>query len=551
MLNSINRKTSLQVLSRYFHTVRYLRLGQLSARLRRRLYKPVTVSRRSLPTRQAIHIYAPPIESVASLVAPDTFRFLNVQHHCASASDWGNGDPQALWIYNLHYFDDLNAAGAEHRGLWHERLLARWLAENPPAAGIGWDSYPVSRRIVNWIKFDLRCHGLSEACRASLAVQARWLAMRIEYDLLGNHLLANAAALVHAGLYFTGEEAQRWLRLGLDLLGGELAEQILVDGGHFERSTMYHAIVLCELLDNLNIVKTFGEPVPPQWPDAIARMRFWLSVMTHPDGDIAFFNDAAFGIAPTARELESYAQRLGLGPVKESAEALQVLMPSGYLRLRAGAAWLACDCAPVGPDYQPGHAHADTLSFELSLGRQRVFVNSGTSTYRRGPERDRQRGTAAHNTVVVDGHDSSEVWAGFRVARRARAQLAGTHATAEELAVEASHDGYRRLAGRNQHRRVWRLGSTSLRIDDTVSGRFGHCEAHFHLHPEIAAELVADNQVVLTRGREHVARIMFTDAAEVTIGAATWHPQFGLAPENSRVTARFRGESLQTLIDWT
>ena len=77
------------------------------------------------------------------------------------------------------------------------------------------------------------------------------------------------------------------------------------------------------------------------------------------------------------------------------------------------------DVAPVGPDYLPGHAHADTLSFELSLFGQRVLVNSGTSQYEAGPERSRQRGTAAHNTVIVDGHDSSEVWAGFRVARRA------------------------------------------------------------------------------------------------------------------------------------
>jgi uncharacterized heparinase superfamily protein len=546
-----SRGAPLQFVSRYFHTLRYLRSGQLLSRLRRKLYRPSPASPRPLPTRQLAHAYTPVIEAAPSMLAADTFRFLNVARRCTNAADWRNADTHALWIYNLHYFDDLNAVAATDRRLWHERLLDRWLAENPPAAGIGWDAYPTSRRIVNWIKFDLRSHGLPEACRSSLAVQARWLATRLEYDLLGNHLLANAAALVHAGLYFAGDEAQRWLRLGLDLLRRELAEQILPDGGHFERSTMYHAIVLGELLDNLNILTAYGESVPPEWSAIIARMRFWLNVMTHPDGGMAFFNDAAFAIAPTARELEAYAQRLDLEAAPDTAEPLHLLMPSGYVRLRAGPAWLACDCAPVGPDYQPGHAHADTLSFELSLGARRVFVNSGTSTYQRGPERDRQRGTAAHNTVTVDARDSSEVWSGFRVARRARVRLVGAHATVGQLTVEASHDGYRRLAGDNLHSRRWRLESTSLRIDDMVSGRFECCEARFHLHPDITAEIVTANEVVLRCGSEPVARLTFTDMAEVEVNAATWHPEFGLALANSCVTARFRGESLHTRIEWT
>ena len=84
---------------------------------------------------------------------------------------------------------------------------------------------------------------------------------------------------------------------------------------------------------------------------------------------------------------------------------------------------LVCDVAPIGPDHLPAHAHADTLSFELSFKGRRVFVNSGTSEYGLSAERQRQRGTAAHNTLVLDEENSSEVWAGFRVARRARARL--------------------------------------------------------------------------------------------------------------------------------
>ena len=91
--------------------------------------------------------------------------------------------------------------------------------------------------------------------------------------------------------------------------------------------------------------------------------------------------------------------------------------------------WLCCfggspcklllDVASIGPDYLPGHGHADTLSFEMSLFGKRTLVNRGISQY--GIEvRQVERGTAAHNTVVINNENSSEVWSGFRVARRAR-----------------------------------------------------------------------------------------------------------------------------------
>src|SRR6202041_1111387 len=109
----------------------------------------------------------------------------------------------------------------------------------------------------------------------------------------------------------------------------------------------------------------------------------------------------------------AYALRLGLPATRDDASKVAILEGSGYVQARSAAAYLVCDCAGIGAAYQPGHAHADSLRFELSLGNRRVLVNSGTSQYGADAERQRQRGTAAHNTVVVDGQDSSEIWAGF------------------------------------------------------------------------------------------------------------------------------------------
>jgi uncharacterized heparinase superfamily protein len=539
----------LSSLTLYFHTVRHLRPIQIVARAWYRLYRPAPGLSAAPATRRAGARYVPPIAPGQTLLAADVFRLLNVERRCAVASDWQPPDASLLWIYHLHYFDDLNACDAPARALWHANLLTRWVVENPPGQGEGWDPYPVSRRIVNCVKWTARGNTLPAPVHQSLAVQTRWLAQRLEYHILGNHLFANATALVHAGLYFVGPEAERWYACGMQILERELRAQVLPDGGHFELSTMYHAAILEELLDLVNLLSAHGREPPRAWMAAITRMRTWLGVMSHPDGGIAFFNDAAFGIAPTFAEIEAYALRLGLPSTPDNASRTVLFDASGFVRIRIPPAYLVCDCAAVGADYLPGHAHADALSFELSLGEQRVLVNSGTSQYGTDAERQRQRGTAAHNTVVVNGEDSSEVWAGFRVARRAHVKLHAVTTTPQAVTVEASHDGYRRLPGRNEHRRRWILDERSLLIEDEVSGAFTTAEAYFHLHPEVGARLECTQEVLLScRGRSW--RMVFEGARAVELRSGTWHPRFGVAVANRCIRASFASAALTTSLCW-
>src|SRR5262249_17544908 len=149
---------------------------------------------------------------------------------------WDSPQIEKLWRYNLLYFDDLNAFDAQQRINIQRELMKRWVRENPPVRGTGWDPYPLSLRIVNWVKWALAGHAVDADWQHSLAVQASWLSRRLEHHLLGNHLFANAKAMVFAGLYFEGPQAQRWEQCGVRILRGELVEQILNDGGHFERS---------------------------------------------------------------------------------------------------------------------------------------------------------------------------------------------------------------------------------------------------------------------------------------------------------------------------
>ena len=165
---------------------------------------------------------------------------------------------------------------------------------------------------------------------------------------------------------------------------------------------------------------------------------------------------------------------------------------------RAARRWPLLDVAPVGPDYLPGHAHADTLSFELSLGARRVLVNGGTSCYGLGTQRLRERGTAWHNTVQLAGADSSEVWSGFRVGRRARVR----DLRVDGWVVEAAHDGYRFLRGAPLHRRRWQLDAGALQVDDCVEHTPVHDGvARFHLAPGLRLQTRADAVWAVDRWR--------------------------------------------------
>jgi uncharacterized heparinase superfamily protein len=491
------------VIRTYLHTIRYLKPEQVYHRVARR--RPRFVRAVDVRPRTRSGGFIECIAKAPVQLAPNRFRFLNQEREIRT---WNDPEIPKLWLYHLHYFEHASAA-----------LIERWIRENPAGRGNGWEPYPIARRIVNWIKWTLGGGTLSERALASLASQGDFLSRTLEYHLGGNHLFTDAVALTAAGMFFEGPPANDWLRTGTRLLRDQIQEQILADGGHDERSPMYQALLVESLLDLLNISGLYEMPLLEErelWAETIGSMLAWLRLLAHPDGEIAFFNDAAFGIAAKPGALLEYASRLGIRP-----RAVTASHASGYVRLENGDAVVLFDAAPVGPDHQPGHAHADTLSFELSYGGRRELGNSGTSTYERGSERQWQRGTAAHNTIRVDGLDQSEVWDVFRVARRARPFELRTDG---ETFVEAAHDGYRRLANPLIHRRRVELGSGGLTIIDRMEGQGEHrVELFLHFHPEARARVSLDGKF------------------EASSIESKWYPEFNRSVPNRTLIGAWRG----------
>lgn len=531
---------------RYFHTVRYLKFEQVIGRIHRLFKKvdmtPVLTIEMCTP-RQA---FVPVRLNTRSMFDDNRFVFLNESEVLV---DWNDPQRSKLWLYNLHYFDDLNSQDALDRFDQHSELVNRWIDENPPRVGNGWEPYPISLRIVNWIKWFLVHGHVTERRLVSLALQTKVLYQTLETHLLGNHLFANAKALLFAGLYFKGAEADQWLARALELLAREIPEQILEDGGNFELTPMYHATITADLLDIVSLLSAYQDNrcrvLEDECRKRLPGMLQWLAVMTHPDGYVSLFNDSAIDIAPTLAQLVVAAKSQGVSLPPVTQNTLVHLGSSGYFRLNLEDAVLIGDVGRVGPDYIPGHAHADTLSFELSLFGQRLIVNSGTSLYGTSEERLRQRGTCAHSTVIVDAENSSEVWGGFRVARRAKP----FDILIDEIArtVRCSHDGYKRLSGQPIHTREWNYGERSVIISDRVTGQVKSAEARYHLHPAWEYELAGNSFLCRFEGR--VAKLQIKTGSS-RFETSTYHPEFGARIDNQVLVISLKDGCAEVEIGW-
>jgi len=452
--------------------------------------------------------------------------FLNREVTIGFPPEWNSPGPSKLWLYNLHYFEYIwGLAPADAT-----RVALDWMARHPYGRDqIGWEPYPLSLRLQNWCGYFLGRHkdftesdgAFLDTLVRSIAVQAEVLEKNLELHLLGNHLLENAATLALVGTCLAGPSAERQRTRGLRLLDEQLREQVLPDGGHFERSPMYQSRLTYVLSQ---VIASGDDDLPGRVGEAHRTMQTALALETHPDGEIALFNDAAFQIAPIPAEM-------GVRPALPGKFALP---QSGYFgaRTRRGD-FVICDAGPIGPDYIPGHAHGDMFSFELSLAGARVIVDSGVFGYEPDAMRAYCRSTKAHNTVEIGGVDQSEFWGTFRVARRAHPQNVTFEKTTDGFRLSGEHDGYSRLPGRPVHRRRFRWFDDGIFIvsDQVSSSRPVSCVSRLHLHPDCE---IVELDKFRARIRHAAGECVVAWTGEGTLGTEdSWYcPEFGLRRKN-------------------
>jgi uncharacterized heparinase superfamily protein len=495
------------------------------------------------------------------------FSFLGQTVSFDDAVRWHDPRVSQLWRYHLHYFDyaqDLMIWGATHdqdaRAYAGFRDLAlSWIDQNQTLVGDGWHPYTISLRVVNWLnallvftKQTAEDRDAAQLILRSAYAQTRILFSNLEFDVRGNHLLENLRALIWAGSVFSGPEARRWFETGLRLLEIEVREQILSDGGHFERSPGYHVVVFKRLLEIAIWLRR--NAVAPQWiEDALRRMSQFLWNILPLSGQAPLLKDSTWDMSAPPCELlqasAAYFQEFSFNcddepgfyavllfgreawrqsdrwPRNSTVRSSVAMRPSGYFVIRDDerSEHLIFDAGKTCPDYLPAHAHADALSYELSVANQRIVVDSGVYEYAAGGWRDYFRSTRAHNTVEINHENQSEVWGSFRVGRRAHPGPVFWQADESSVLVQGEHDGYCRSSVPVIHQRtIFAVyGELWIVADQLWGSGQTDLENHIHLHPDLELEQLSESTWKIKNSRAALWVTGFGyDRSSIVVGQA-------------------------------
>lgn len=466
-----------------------------------------------------------------------------------SPIDWATSHGGPLFAYHLHQHEALRlpAFSPEARAVF----IRDWIHHHE--SGVGWDPHPISLRLLCWGKL-LVAQGIQgadadiqEEMIRSMASQAETLSHGLEIRLQANHLLSNLIGIVFTGMLFDGDVASEWRNRASDLIE-ELDLQVRPDGGHEERSPMYHGLLLEGLLDLLNLCRSDESRAPDglvqKLSDVIREMLVALDLMTHSDGRPALFADCAFDIAARFAELRDYASRLGITPADLVRSGY--LPQTGYFRLSAGGYELIASVAAPSPEHQPGHAHCDALAFELSVDGNRLVTDMGLYEYRAGRRRDLARATASHSTFEFDGREQAELWAAHRVGGRPKVELTGWNENGEAVAICR---GWSRNAP--LHRRHFQVDDEGVTIIDSVEGKFGEVAFCLPIDPAWQVELEANTaramrDLASDESMAVVVEIELAECFEWCLERRFYYPTFGREVERAALVghatnARFNG----------
>lgn len=364
----------------------------------------------------------------------NSFEFNNETHGLAAPLDWlTNPSDDIEWhilLHKFYYATGLGLAFSASKELkylhkWLE-LTDSWMAQTPP----GFIAADVTgRRIQNWIyayyffvERQPQCLVPASFLRTFLQSLYEQLAYLVDHLAPArNHRTLQLQAIFLAAVVFPElQDAQRWRRFSQTELEENLRVDFLDDGVHCELSTDYHHLALKNLLNFRRLALLNDIPVAAETDERLRKaLRFSLHAHK-PDGVVPAFSDGdARSHASVLRSgyaiyqddsLLFAATRGNAG--QPPAETAAAFPDSGYYAMRSrwgdkSAHYLLCDCGPLG---QGNHGHLDALSIEVAAFGRSLIVDPGRYTYYEGGSanwRARFRGTAAHNTVLVDGKNQT------------------------------------------------------------------------------------------------------------------------------------------------
>ena len=442
-----------------FFSLKYLKISQIIWRLWLKLDKKIVFDKTEASVNKLV-LFSP--EFIIHRLS--NFSLFNQIYDGKELSD-----ENPLKTYHLNYFDYIHNFELQ-KGT---ELIDKWIKENKDTNHISWDPYPISLRVVNWIKFLSINHINNSEIYNSLYQQAFVLYRRREYHLLANHLFKNIVALLFLGFLFNNS---KWINWALKELKKQLQEQLTIDNYHFEFSPTYHAIFTKDLLDIYNLLKNNGDGDPQKFVKEleiiIPNTLYWCEYFSENEQYLKI-NDVNYEGCPTLVELAEYAKLFGISrdEKKGNNHHYPILENSNLI--------LMMYCAEHQPSYNPAHSHDDLTSILLWCKKEPILIDTGNYCYDEAKERDYSRSTTAHNCFTVNSENQSEMWKAFRIGRRSKI----LQKNISENEISCSHNGYKRF-GVNYSRTIKKIDSGFEIIDNFESKNNKSYKIYFHFHPE-------------------------------------------------------------------
>lgn len=428
----------------------------------------------------------------------------------------------AGWLAEWHGFswlDDLIGAGAAARDP-ARALVQSWLRENTAGHPLAWRSDVAASRIFAWIVHFEELAGresdraLRRAMLASIAAQVRHLGRVAGWEQGGAARLRALKGLV-GGLAALGGSERRMSR-ALRALASELRAQILPDGGHCSRSPSVQLAVLRDLIDLRAALRAARRNEPAPLQQAIERMAPMLRFFRYGDRRLGLFNNAV--------EEDAVFVDLVLTRSETRDPAPMLAVDSGFQRLQAGQSLVVIDAGNPPRAGFDDEAHAGTLSFEMSHGRERIIVNCGGYRGAKPAWRRVARSSAAHSVLVVGDSNAVEIrpdggFGGNAALLHCERAEEGGHQW-----IAASHDGYRSRFGLTYSRELYLTAEgEDLRGEDRLTGRAGVPFAvRFHLHPTVEASLLEGGGGARLRLAGGAAWRLRAAGAEMSLGESIY-----------------------------
>lgn len=441
------------------------------------------------------------------------------------------GDHKFIWEINRHQHLVFLAQATVLTGndVYSDhvfRQLEHWWRENPFQRGINWTSaLEVAFRALSWLWiFHLIGARMSDEFRQRFLAELYRHGLHLEYNLSiyfspNTHLLGESVALHALGRLFPKfPRADRWRNIGRDVVNDHIQNCVEPFGRYFEQSTYYHMYAL-----DMFAFHALLEEVPASYHENLAKMAWYLSSVISDAGDLPFIGDddggrffhpfgrrgrfarATLAVAclllgkpyfdATDEDLAEIAiwwlgpERCQGLPTKSSDRTSQGFLvglddDDGLAVFCRGPLFTLFDAGPFGPG-GAGHSHSDTLSLVVSVGEAEVLIDSGTYSYMDPEWRAYFRGSAAHNTVRIDGQDQALAAGPFRWTNKAELNHFIFDFTPEpphqdRATASCTYQGF-------THERTVEFANREFSIVDVITGPAGDHDIeqfwHFALQP--------------------------------------------------------------------